>query len=132
MRRSRFAKAIEVSEVRERASIRDALSFDVTRPETSAEDSLCEWRVAGLEHAPLILGVTHLLIALTCLILSKTLSYSSLADNPLIPSGLVIAVDSLAAAALIARNRFNIDPHTAIRALGLYLAAAGMLWTWFG
>ena len=132
MRRARFAKATEVREVRERASIQDALFFDVARPESSAEDSLCEWRVAGLEHAPLILGITHLLIALTCLVLSKTLTYSSMVDNPTIPACLVIVVDALVAAVLFARARLNIHPHTAIRVLGIYLAAAGMLWTWFG
>ena len=57
MRRSRFAKAIEVNEVRERASIRDALMFDVTSPDTSAEESLCEWRLSAMQNAPV--GLTQ-------------------------------------------------------------------------
>ena len=132
MRRSRFAKAIEVNEVRERASISDALWFDVTKPETSDEESLCEWRVAGLEHAPLILGVTHLLITVACVLLSATHSYLSFTDNPLVPSLLTIAVDCVMAALLFARDRLNLAPQTVSRILCAYLAVAGILWTWFG
>ena len=69
MRRSRFAKAIETTEVRDRPSIADALWFDVTPPDSSDEDALCEWRLAGVQHAPLILGVTHVLIAIACVAL---------------------------------------------------------------
>ncbi len=132
MRRSRFAKAIEVNEVPERASIRDALWFDVTKPETSDEESLCEWRVAGLEHAPLILGVTHLLITVACLFLSLNRSYSNFSDNPLIPSSLAIAVDCAMAALLFTRKRLDLAPHTVSRILCAYLAVSGVLWTWFG
>jgi diguanylate cyclase (GGDEF)-like protein len=132
MRRSRFAKAIEVNEVSERASIGDALWFDVTKPETTAEESLREWRVAGLEHAPLILGVTHLLITLACVFLSASHTYSNLSDNPLIPSSLAIAVDCAVGAVLFTRNRLNLPAHTVSRILCGYLAIAGLLWTWFG
>ena len=58
MRRSRFARAIESNEVREKASIGDALWFDVTSPDTADEDSLSEWRLTGVQYAPLILGIT--------------------------------------------------------------------------
>ena len=44
-------------------------------------------------------------------------------DNPMISACLVITVDALVAAALFARLRLNIHPHTAIRALGVYPAA---------
>ena len=62
MRRSRFARAIETDNaVSERASIRDALWFDLHKPESNDEASLAEWRVAGIEHMALLLGFTHLL-----------------------------------------------------------------------
>ena len=93
MRRSRFAKAIEVTEVRERASIRDALLFDVTNPDSSAEESLCEWRLSAMQHAPVVLGITHLLIAATCICLSTSFHYGSLSDNPVLISAIVLAVD---------------------------------------
>ena len=75
MRRSRFAKAIEVSEIRERASVGDALTFDIVAHETADEEALCEWRLTAMQHAPLVLGVTHLLIAIACVVLSSSLSY---------------------------------------------------------
>ena len=133
MRRSRFAKAIEPnSQARDKASIGDALWFDIARPDSSDEDSLCDWRVDGLEHAPLLLGVTHLLITVTCLFLSSTLNFSTWSDNPIIPAALVIALDVAATALIFTRKRLNLTPHTVIRSLSAYLAVAGLLWTWFG
>jgi len=132
MRRSRFAKAIEVNEVRERASIRDALMFDVTSPDTSAEESLCEWRLSAMQNAPVVLGVTHLLIALTCVVLSKSLSFSSISDNPLIAAAVVLALDVAAAGLLFLRKRLELAPHTVFRLLCVYLALSGLLWSWFG
>jgi diguanylate cyclase (GGDEF)-like protein len=132
MRRSRFAKAIEVNEVRERASIRDALWFDVTHPDTSDEESLSEWRLAGMEHAPLILGVTHLLIAVAYVILSPALQLCACSGNPLVPSSLAIAVDLGMAVLLFTRKRLGMSPHTGFRLLAAYLAVSGLLWTWFG
>jgi len=132
MRRSRFARAIDSNEVRERASISDALWFDVTPPDTADEDSLSEWRLTGVQHAPLILGITHLLIAITCMALSTKQSLSSFSDNPYLPALLVLALDIGTATLLFTRQRLNIPPHTSFRILCVYLALAGALWTWFG
>src|SRR3954451_10295904 len=101
MRRSRFGAAIETSEVRDRASIRDALWFDFTRPETADEESLSDWRLVGLQHAPIILGITHVLVTITCTLLSTKHSFSSLSDNPFIPAVLVIMLDTATAAAVM-------------------------------
>src|SRR5690242_7766416 len=132
MRRSRFAKAVEVAEVRERASIGDALWFDVTPPDSSDEESLCEWRLAGMQHAPLILGVTHLLITAAYAILSPKLQFCFCLTNPLIPSSLAILLDAGVAGLLFARKRIELPSHGVFRLLCAYLAASGILWTWFG
>jgi diguanylate cyclase (GGDEF)-like protein len=132
MRRSRFAKAIENPEVREQASIVDAVFFDVRAPETSDEDSLSEWRLSGLQHAPILLGITHLLITVTCVVLAQSLNFQSWTDNPLIPSSLVMTLDAAAAILLLARKRLTLAPHSVIRILCVYLVVAGLLWTWFG
>jgi len=132
MRRSRFAKAVEVAEVRERASIGDALWFDVTPPDTSDEESLCEWRLDGMQHAPLILGVTHLLITAAYAILSPKLQFCFCLTNPLIPSSLAILLDAGVAGLLFARKRIELPSHGVFRLLCAYLAASGILWTWFG
>jgi diguanylate cyclase (GGDEF)-like protein len=132
MRRSRFAKAVESHEVREQASITDALFFDIRTPETTDEDSLSDWRLAGLQHAPLLLGITHLLVAATCAALERYHQFCACFENPLIPAGLVVALDAAAATLLFVRNRLRLAPRSIIRILCVYLAVAGVLWTWFG
>ena len=113
MRRSRFAKASDSSVVSERASIAGALFFDVKRPESNGEESLIDWRLAGLELAPLLLGFTHLLIAATTAVLSPSFGM----DSPLVPAAIVILLDGIAATLLFARNRLNLPPHKVIRGL---------------
>jgi diguanylate cyclase (GGDEF)-like protein/PAS domain S-box-containing protein len=132
MRRSRFAATIETNEVRDQASISDALWFDVSRPETADEEALTDWRLAGLQHAPIILGITHLLVTITSTILSMRHNYSSLSDNPLIPAALVIALDAATATAIMMRERLGLASHTVMRALAVYLVFASLLWTWYG
>ena len=133
MRRSRFVGAIEAREaVREVASIREALWFDLRNPERSEEASLADWRLAGFEHIALLLGFTHVLITSAFVLLTAHIRFCFCADNPLIPSALVIMLDAVAAGALVVRKRFNFAPHTVVRALCAYLIAAGLLWTWFG
>ena len=82
MRRSRFANRIEVNEVPEQASVSDALCFDITAPQTSDEESLSEWRLAGMQYAPLILGVTHLMISVAYIVLSSRNKTSYSKDAP--------------------------------------------------
>ncbi|MCH8616000.1 EAL domain-containing protein [Sphingomonas sp. SM33] len=113
-------------------SISEALWFDVRRPDSSDEASLLDWRVSGLDHIALLLGVTHVIVAIGCafLLSSKVTGFSF--DNPLIPAGLVIALDAAAAAALHFREKANLASHTLIRGLCAYLGAVGLLWIWFG
>ena len=54
MRRSRFAKAIEVTDVRERASIKDALWFDVSAPDSSDEEALAGGALPACSTRPLL------------------------------------------------------------------------------
>ena len=131
MRRSRFVNPVQPRE-NEKASISEALWFDLRSPETSDDGTLLDWRVGGLDHVAVLLGIAHLLITATCVFLSPSLAYSSWLDNPLIPSVLVIALDIGVAAALLTRHRFNLAPHNVVRSLCLYLALSGVLWTWFG
>jgi len=132
MRRSRFAGAVELAEVRERASITDALRFDVTNPDTSDEEALCEWRLAGMQHAPLILGITHLLITIAYVLLTHKLQFCACLANPLIPAVLAITVDGIVATVLFTHTRISLPPHNVFRLLCAYLGISGMLWTWFG
>jgi len=133
MRRSRFASKFETNAaIRARTSVREAMRFDLRHPESSDERSLADWRVAGLDLIALLLGATHLLITAAYVMLSKTLQFCVCLDNPLIPSGLVILLDAITAAALLTRHRFNFSAHAVVRSLCVYVMLAGLLWTWFG
>lgn len=130
MRRSRFAKAIGDDEGGERTSVDEALWFDLRSPESSDELSLASWRVASLEHAPVLLGATHVLIGLTCVGLQPQMALAASLANPTIPLLLVLALDLAAFLGLRWRDRFEIQPHSVVRGLCVYLGLAGLLWTW--
>ncbi|MCL6729563.1 putative bifunctional diguanylate cyclase/phosphodiesterase [Sphingomonas hankyongi] len=131
MRRSRFVSSVQTAEAA-KPSLWEALWFDLRSPETSDDVALSEWRIGGLDHVAFLLGVTHLLVAITSAVLSPSLSYAQSLDNPLIPSVLVVVLDVMAASALLTRDRFNLAPHTIVRCLCLYIALVGLAWTWFG
>jgi diguanylate cyclase (GGDEF)-like protein len=133
MRRARFASAVEnVGGEAQKVSIREALWFGLRSPETSDEASLSDWRVGGLDHVALLLGVTHLLIIGACGALINGHGSGITSDNPWIPAGLVILCDVVAAALLWKRKQLNLSSHTVVRGLCVYLAIVGVLWTWFG
>src|SRR5205085_10583960 len=128
MRRARFIGAVEANEgSRDRSSIREALWFDVRAHESSDEESLLDWRVAGLEHVPILLGVTHLLITVATVLFLADFPLALSADNPLVPSLLTLLLDGAAATVMIMRHRYNFAPHTIVRGLCLYLSASGLL-----
>ena len=133
MRRTRFAGAVELTgEVRERASIGEALWFDILTPDEPDAHSLSAWRVAPLDHSALMLGITHLIAAVALLVLHPVQSLSLSFADPVLPMALLLAIDLAAMVGLRWRNRLGLAPHTVIRALAAYLAAAGMLWILFG
>src|SRR5215203_1436401 len=108
MRRARFATTIGSGEAdRDRATVREALWFDLRAHESADEESLADWRIAGLDHIAILLGLTHLLITGACVLLSPGMAATPWWDNPLIPATMTLALDGGAAAALMNRRRFN-------------------------
>jgi diguanylate cyclase (GGDEF)-like protein len=133
MRRARFATAVEqVGVAPAKVSVSEALWFGVRRPETSDEASLLDWRIAGLDHIALLLGVTHILITGAFLALFESRGTGLSTDNPLIPAFLTILCDVAAAVVLLKRKRLNLPSHAIGVGLCVYLGVAGLLWTWFG
>jgi diguanylate cyclase (GGDEF)-like protein len=133
MRRSRFVRALEQGgQDSGKPSIREALAFDVCTHETSDEESLTAWRVAGFQHAPLLLGVTHLLVALTCVVMHPSESLQPSLANPLVPLSLILILDAAAALGIHWRDRVQLAPSTVIRAICAYVGASGLLWLLFG
>ena len=132
MRRSRFAKASEPERGQDRASIGEALWFDIASLNSAEEQSVSAWRVATLEHAALLMGAAHLLVAATFFVLVPEVALEPSLANPVVPALGVLLLDVCAAIALKWRDRFRLPPHSIVRALCVYLAVVGLLWTLFG
>jgi diguanylate cyclase (GGDEF)-like protein len=133
MRRTRFAGAVEnPGEAKSRASVREALWFDILAPDTPDEHSLSAIRVASLDYAALLLGATHLIAFIAAFALHPDRALAASFANPLMPLGALLGLDLMAIAALHWRDRFNLAPHTVIRGLAAFLAAAGSLWILVG
>src|SRR5687768_13186185 len=106
MRRTRFAGAVEIpGEARSRASVREALWFDILAPDTPDEHSLSAIRVASLDYSALMLGITHLIAAVALLALHPERALSASLTNPVLPMGLLLALDLVAILGLYWRDR---------------------------
>jgi diguanylate cyclase (GGDEF)-like protein len=133
MSRARFAKAVSQSfETSERATVREALWFDVESAESADDQSLQESRVASLDHAATLLCATHLLLGVTCIVRHPQLLGAPIFSNPLLPLLLILGLDVAAATGLRLRHNMDLKPHTQARSMCLYLAGIGFLWTLFG
>ncbi|QNM82663.1 EAL domain-containing protein [Sphingomonas sabuli] len=132
MARARFAKAvIQPPRTPERASVRDALWFDIQTAETPDDCSLAESRVSLFDHTAMLLAVAHALLGLVCLIRHPALLGEDLLGNPLVPLIILAAADTIAI--LLLRRRFELElaPHTVSRAMCIYLAIVGVVWALF-
>ncbi|HEU0310340.1 MAG TPA: EAL domain-containing protein, partial [Sphingomicrobium sp.] len=118
--------------INDRASAKDALTFDLRAPDTSDDESLASQRVAMFELAPALLGATHLVWGLSCLLLHPAAALHPLASNPIIPVLAVLVLDAIAFAGMWYRDRFGISPQTVSRALCLYIGLSGALWMAYG
>ena len=133
MRRARFAKPVEqAQDGRQRTSVSEALWFDLRASETADDEALLSSRLDAFDHAPLLLGITHLLAGLTSLFLDLPGAFGASLLNPLLPITLLLLVDSAAWAALNRRQRWTVAPHVVIHALCGYIALTGLLWLHFG
>jgi diguanylate cyclase (GGDEF)-like protein len=132
MRRARFARAVEkVGTAPERASVGEALWFDVRSSDSAGDDSLLASRVSGLDHTAIVLAATHLLTGLAFVIMHASGPAGHLLSLA-VPLLLVMLLDVAAAAALHFRDRFGFKPNAVIRGMCSYMLAIGLLWTMVG
>ena len=132
MRRARFARAVEkVGAPPERASVGEALWFDVRSSDSAGDDSLLASRVSGLDHAAIILAATHLLTGVAFLIMHGSEPAGQIFSSA-VPLILVLLLDVVAAAALHFRDRFGFKPNAVFRGMCSYMIAIGLLWTMVG
>jgi diguanylate cyclase (GGDEF)-like protein len=132
MRRARFARAVEkVGAPSERASVGEALRFDITGTDSAGDDSLLASRVSGLDHAAIILGATHALAGAAFLLMHGSEPAGQLFSSA-VPLILVLLLDLVAAAALHYRDRLGFKPNSVFRGMCSYMIAMGLLWTMVG
>jgi diguanylate cyclase (GGDEF)-like protein len=131
MRRARFAVS-EGDGINDRASVRDALTFDLRSPDTSDDDSLAVQRVAMFALAPALLGATHLVWGLACLLMHPEGIYHPFSSNPILPVVAVLLLDCLAFVGMWYRDRIGISPRNVSLALCAYIGISGALWMAYG
>ncbi len=131
MRRARFAVS-DGEGTNARASINDALTFDLRSPETTDDENLAVQRIAMFDLAPALLGATHFVWGLACILLHPVAVTSSFASSPLVPVAAVLVIDAVAFAALWFRDRLGLQARTVSRALCAYIGISGALWMAYG
>ena len=131
MRRARFAVS-EGDGFNDRASVHDALTFDLRSPETSDDENLATQRISMFDLAPALLGATHLIWGLACYLVQPVAINAPLSCNPLPPLLAVLTLDALALAALHFRDRFRLSARTISRGLCGYIGTSGALWMAYG
>ena len=131
MRRARFAVS-DGDGFNERASVRDALTFDLRAPDTADDDNLASQRVSMFDLAPALLGATHLVWGLACYLVQPVPITAPLSCNPLPSLLAVLALDVLAFFGLRARDKLRFAPRFVASGLCAYIGISGALWMAFG
>ena len=132
MRQARFASANDVGETGARASVAEALSFDISPTETSQDATLAEQRIAQLHHVPLLLFAMHVLCGVALISYSLARHTHALAIGVAGPIGIAILLDCAAAGLIRVRERLNLPPHSITLLICAYVVAVSALWAMFG
>ncbi|HMI39816.1 MAG TPA: EAL domain-containing protein [Sphingomicrobium sp.] len=132
MRRALHKDAIVLGgESAVKASVSEALLFDLRNSEIPDDDSLAAQRVTAFDHAALLMAATHLICGIASISLNDEVVGVASVNGALIFLALAVGLDFLAAVVLHMRDRWNIAPHTITRSICAYLAASGTLWMLF-
>ena len=130
MRRTVFGKSPEIERLAPpRASLSDALFFDIRDHEASADQTLAERRVDGWTFAPWLLLAGHLIIAITLLAQERPPASQPVLMSVFVPLVLALVTDLVAGLLMLGWRRLQLAPHTVGRLMCGYIAATGALWT---
>jgi diguanylate cyclase (GGDEF)-like protein len=130
MRRAVFGKSPELERLApSRASFGDALLFDVSDQQASADQTLAERRVDGWTFAPWLLLAGHLVIAGTLLLQDHRDGSAGRIASVLVPMAAAVALDLIAGIVLSCWRRMQLAPHNVGRLMCGYFVGAGALWT---
>jgi diguanylate cyclase (GGDEF)-like protein len=130
MRRTLFGKSPELERLAPpRASIREALLFDVSDQQASADLTLAERRVDSWTFAPWLLLFGHLIVAGALVVQDRQPASNTALASVFLPQAGSLVLDVIAALVLLGWRRLQLAPHTIGRLMCAYLAATGTLWT---
>ncbi|MBB3763293.1 putative bifunctional diguanylate cyclase/phosphodiesterase [Sphingomicrobium lutaoense] len=124
MTRARFSTVTK--ERRRRASLRDALLFDLHAPESRDEVIIAEQRIEHLNHIPILIALAHAFAALALLV--------NVGMNWTIHATLMgaIIVDLGAWLLMKKRTQLHISPHIMMRLITVYVALVWAIWVYLG
>jgi diguanylate cyclase (GGDEF)-like protein len=129
MRRALFGKSPETEiPSTARASVREALLFDVRDHEASNDFALAERRVDDWTFAPWLLLAGHLVITATLVFQDRPSSHWPTLASAMAPLGVSLLVDLAAGLVMLGWRRMQMAPHTVTRLMCGYIAATGVLW----
>ncbi|HYX45344.1 MAG TPA: hypothetical protein VE820_00750, partial [Sphingomicrobium sp.] len=111
-----------------RASISEALFFDISDQQASADLTLAERRVESWTFAPWLLLAGHLIITATLVVDSRGASFHGSFFPIFAPLAGALSLDLIAGLVLFVWRRLQMAPHTVGRVMCGYLAAIGGLW----
>ena len=114
-----------------RASIREALLFDVSAPEAEGDQVLAERRVKIWTFGPLLLAATHAIVGLALLFQGFGSTSWSAIFTTVLPLLLAMLLDAAAAFMLHYHPRTSITPHAMGRLMIVYVGVSGVLWMLF-
>jgi diguanylate cyclase (GGDEF)-like protein len=132
MRRTRVDIASANKRRHARASIREAMTFDVLPPESDDDFTLQGKRVAMWAYAPWLLAATHLIVCLS--LLAHGAGEMPLGDLLLatLPVVLALVLDGVAGMVLALRKRIGLQPITVARLVLAWFTLTGIMWMLFG
>src|SRR6476661_6273286 len=129
MRRTLFGKSPELERLApSRASFGDALLFDISDQQASADQMLAERRVDGWTFAPWLLLAGHLIIAGTLLLQDHRDGSAGSIASVLVPMSAAVALDLVAGIVLSFRRRLQLAPHNVGRLMCGYFLGTGAIW----
>ena len=130
MRRTLFGQSTERERLAPpRASMQDALLFDIRDHEASTDLTLAERRAESWTFAPWLLLVGHLILATTLILQDRPPASQAVLASVFVPLLLALLTDVIAGSFLLLWRRMQMAPHTVGRVMCGYIGATGVLWT---
>jgi len=131
MRRTRLGVVMEERGFTPRASVREALLFDVAPAETEGDRTLADRRIRTFGSSPLLLAATHAVVGVTVLLQGVNGSSWGEVFTALLPLILAMLLDGAVGLVLGRYRQFRLAAHNVGRLTMAYLAASGVLWMLF-